>query len=199
MAARPARGPQALRKGAVQARSTGALGALCLEGVGSSRYCARGVSSSVRFWGRAVEHAGGVLGSGLEFFDWLAASSSPPPPPLVVSLSSGCLLSFSCPRLGVAGWTLERSVSALSAPLGSALASRCALPCPSNFSQASQTFLGRAPARARRSVYLLAVRSGRTRQVFGRHFTDALWNALAVQFEERSSRLAWRARFCIRV
>ena len=56
--------------------------------------------------------------SELDFFrlhGWPRPSSSPQPP---LFLSSGCLLSFSCPRLGR---TLERSVSALGAPLERAL------------------------------------------------------------------------------
>ena len=137
------------------------------------------MSSSVRFWARAVEHAGsallgalgstisGIVPSGLEFFDWLAAPV--PPPPLVLFLSSGCLLSFCCPRLGVAGRTLERSVSALSTPLGSVLWQ--ASQAVHGVRQRSPCVLGecpylrmRAPAR---SVYLLAARSGRAPQVFG--------------------------------
>ena len=143
--------------------------------------------------GRAPDLCGWALCPGLVSLLLLAAlcASSPPPPPpppLVLFLSSGCLLSFSCPRLGVAGRTgtfgqrpqhtlgeraLERLLHVARAPLPS--------------------LRMRAPAR---SVYLLAARSGRAPQVFGGHVTDALWNALAAQFEERCSGLVWRALFC---
>ena len=148
---------------------------------------------------------------------WPRPSSFPPP----LLLCCSCPLAAFCPSLALVLalqhglWNVRSARSAR--PWGAcfgALASRCARSLARPIlPQASQTFLGarqrapgalgecaylrtRAPAR---SGYLRPTRPGRARQVFGGHVTDALWNALAAQFEERCSGLVWQARSLIRV
>ena len=118
-----------------KARSTGVLGALCLEKALAARSGAIAVPVSPNFfnergvlfssilgagcstcWGRAVGRAciSGIVPSGLDFFDWLAA-------PVLLSSSSCPVLVLWLPfvLLLPSSWRcradLERSVSALSA------------------------------------------------------------------------------------